>query len=822
MGNLCGCIALARKRGVDVLLNKESKRETPTVASFSPKQRFLGTDGAGAMSSNIKNTVTNLKRLLGKKFAEPCVQTDIARLPFKVTEGPDGGCLINVNYLGENVTYTPEAVMGMILGDVKLIGERDSGGPITDCVISVPVYFTDAERHAMLDASKIAGLNCLRLMNDTAATALGYGIYKTDLPEDKPIHTVIVDAGEMALQVCVIALQKGKLRVMSSAWDRNLGGADFDNVIVDHFVDEIKATKKLDVRTNARAMLRLRLACEKLKKILSANPEAPLNVECIMEDQDVSGHLTREKFEELAAGIFGRVTTPLQAALEQAGLKPEDIDSVELVGGSSRVPALFDLLKTFFGKEPSRTMNAKECVSRGCALQCAMLSPIFRVREFSVEEAVPYTVNFTWEKEPGQPTTSAVFKRGDSIPSTKMLTFYKSDKFSLSADYENDKTANLPAGSLAHIGDFTIGPPIPLPADGSDKAKLKVKVHINLHGILAVESVQAVEETEVEVEPVVAEKSEAAKPAENGEASKEDGEAPMEADAAAPAADEAAAPAAPAEPKKSVKVTKKDVPFVASLPGLGADAVTALFTMEKQLKDQDRHIEATNEAKNALEGYVYDMRNKLYGPLSDFIAEDAKPGFSSQLDKMEDWLYDEGEDVSREVYLEKLSELKKIGDPVEERYNEMSSRGPAAESLAAACEGFIRQAESVEKKYEHISAEDKAKVVSECQAAMAWLKEKQGLQETMPKHEVPVLMTHDIVKKLDTVKRVGEATMNKPAPPPPKKEEPAKEAAADGAGAGEEQKAADSEPMDTDGAANAEAPAAEGSAKEEGDAPMET
>jgi len=815
VGNLCSCIALARKRGVDVLLNKESKRETPSVASFTAKQRFLGTDGASAMSSNIKNTVVSLKRLLGKKFAEPSVQQDIAGLPYKVTEGPNGGCLINVSYLGEQVQYTPEAVMAMILGDIKLIGERDSGGPITDCVISVPVYFTDAERHAMLDASKIAGLNCLRLMNDTAAVALGYGIYKTDLPDDKPIHTVIVDVGEMALQVCVIALQKGKLRVMSSAWDRNLGGADFDSVIVSHFADEIMATKKLDVRSNARAMLRLRAACEKLKKILSANPEAPLNVECIMEDQDVSSHLTRDKFEELAAGILSRVTKPLQAALDQAGLKVEDINNVELVGGSSRLPALFDLIQSFFGKEPSRTMNAKECVSRGCALQCAMLSPIFRVREFSVEEAVPYTVNFTWEKEPGQPTTSAVFKRGDSIPSTKMLTFYKSDQFSLSADYDNDDTANLPAGSLAHIGDFTIGPPIPLP-EGGDKAKLKVKVHVNLHGILGLESVQAVEETEVIEEappaPVPA-------PAENGEAkAAEDGEAPKEGEegAAAMEADAPAADAPPAEPKKSIKVTKKDVPFVAALPGLPSETVTALLATEKELKEQDRMIEATNVAKNGLEAYVYSMRNRLHADLADFISDAARSEFSSALDKMEDWLYDEGEDVERQVYLEKLSELKKTGDPVAERFIESSSRGPKAESLAAACKGFIRQAESAEEKYAHIAAEDKAKVVEECQAAMKWLKEKQALQETLPKHEVPVLMTHDITKKLETVKRVCEAVMNKPAPPPPKKEEPAKEAAAPEAAAdGEAKPAQEAEAMETDGAAP-EAPAAEG------EAPMET
>mmetsp|Transcript_35480 Transcript_35480/g.100452 ORF Transcript_35480/g.100452 Transcript_35480/m.100452 type:complete len:803 (+) Transcript_35480:247-2655(+) len=780
VGNAASCIALARKRGVDLILNKESNRETPSLASFGTKQRFLGTDAKGVQATNIKNTVGNLKRLLGKKFNESDVQADIARMPFGVIEGRDGGCLISVQSLGEQMTYTPEAVMGMILGDLKAIGERDMGGTMTDCVISVPVYYTDAERHAMLDAARIAGLNCLRLMNDTAATALGYGIFKTDLPEDKPIHAVIVDAGEIALQVCVINLQKGKLKVLSSAWDRHLGGSDLDEAIFEHFCTEIMETKKLDVKTNQRACLRLRMACEKLKKTLSSNPEAVLSVECLMEDTDINGHLTREKFEELATDVLSRVNTPLEKALENAGLKPEDIDIIELVGGSSRVPAIYDTCKAFFCKEPSRTMNAKECVARGCALQCAMLSPIFRVREFSVEEAVPYTVNFTWEKEPGETTSTAVFKRGDTIPSTKMLTFYKAEPFAISADYDNDGTANLPEGSLTHIGDFTVGPPIPVP-EGEDKAKLKVKVHINLHGILAMESVQAVTETTIIEEPAPA-------PAENGakDTPMEDGAAPAEGEAPK---EEEAAPAA--EPKKTVKVHKTEVPFTSACPGLKSEVLAESISKEKSLKEHDRAVEETNERKNALEGYVYDMRNKLYDVYAPFISEEVKPGFLKQLDDMEEWLYDEGEDADRSVYIAKLSELAKVGDPVEERCREMSTRGPAAETLVACCNSFIALAKSGDAKYAHIPAEDLAKVVDECNVALTWIQEKQALQESMPKHEVPVLMTHDITKKVETVTRACESVLNRPPPPPPKKEEPAAPK--------EEAKPANEEPMETDG-----------------------
>lgn len=202
VGNDTSVVSMARKRGIDVLLNKESTRETPAVVNFSDKMRFLGTDGSAKMGLAPANTVNNLKRLIGSKFKDPAVQADIAKLPFSVTEGPDGGILVNVQYQGEQHSFTPQQLMAMVLVDLKKIAEAESGIPPVDCVLSVPVYYGEAERYAMLNAAQIAGLNCLRLINENTATALAYGIFKTDLPETDPVHVAFVDVGHSSTQVC--------------------------------------------------------------------------------------------------------------------------------------------------------------------------------------------------------------------------------------------------------------------------------------------------------------------------------------------------------------------------------------------------------------------------------------------------------------------------------------------------------------------------------------------------------------------------------------------------------------------------------------------
>ncbi|KAI3438271.1 hypothetical protein D9Q98_000706 [Chlorella vulgaris] len=809
LGDATSCIAVARKGGVDVLLNKESKRETPSVITFTHKQRMMGTDAVGGMSTNPRNTINQLKRLLGKKFSDPHVQEDLQHFPYKVEAGPNGECMFNVQYMDKSSLFTAEQLIAMLLVDLKLIAEAE-GCPVTECVLSVPVYYTEPERHAMLAAAQIAGLNCLRLLNETTATALSYGIYKTDLPEGDPVNVVFVDIGFSSTQVCVVALKKGQLQVLSNAWDRDLGGRNLDNVLFDHFVNEFNQRYKIDVRSQPRACHRLRMGCEKMKKVLTTNSEAPINVECIMNDVDASGLITREVFEEAATPVLDRLLSPIKQALADAGLEASQVSSVEVVGGSTRVPSVLRQLTDFFGREPSRTLNAKETVSRGCALQCAMLSPTFRVRDFQVLDSFPYGVQFSWDKD-GQQVTSTVFERGSLVPSAKMLTFYRSQPFTIKAEYTPD--SNIPSTADRSIGSFDVGP-FQLPA-GADKAKLKVKVMLNLNGVVVVEHAQVIEEEEYEEEAAAAAPAAADQPMEDADAAKAAG---AEGGAAAPeAADAAAAPApaaggdAPmaedavgaAEPQKVLKkrVKKHSVPFVSHTAALSADQLQKLYEVEVELALQARIQGETNDAKNALEAYIYGLRNRLSDALAPHIREEAKAALLEKLEALENWLYEEGEDEVKSVYTAKLADVRQLGDPVEARAANVAALPAAAASLRRACQSYL--AALGESRTAHLEEADKDAVAGECQAALDWLNEKEGLQKKVAKYDDPMLLAADVEKKEGTVRRVCEPILSKP-PPAPKKEE-----------------AAAAEDMDTDAEVGPQPPTEEEEQQARQETPME-
>lgn len=758
------------------------------------------------MTTNPANTISQIKRILGKRFDDPAVQADIGSFPFKVVAGPKGEALVEVDYLEKTMHFTPEQIMAALLVDLRELAEKEQGTPVSDAVISVPVFYTEAERHAMLTASQVAGFNCLRLLDETTATALAYGIYKTDLPENEAINVAFVDVGHNATQVCIVALKKGQLAVLANAWDRNLGGRDFDRVLFDHFTAEFDEKHKINVRSNPRSAYRLLRACERTKRVLTTNPEAPINVESLTPDVDANGMITRDVFEEKAKPILDRLLVPVQRAVQDAGLTPDQIHNVEVVGGSTRVASVLGLLTSYFGKEPSRTLNAKETPARGCALQCAMLSPAFKVREFQVQDAFPYGVQFSWDKD-GETVTSTVFERGSHVPSAKMLTFYRSEPFELTAEYTPD--SDIPSPAEKHIGKWTVGP-FPAPASGG-KSKLKVKIVLNLNGIVAVDTVNMVEEEEIEVAAAAEGAEEAAGAADTpmadagapaaadaGATGGENGAAAAGENGAAAAAAEAPAAdgkdaAAAAAPKKKVKTRKTPVPIKAVTGELSKDAVQKLYEAECEMALQARIQEETADARNAVESYVYSLRNRLADSLSSFTTDEKREELKAALEKAEDWLYDEGEDQPKSVYTAKLAELKKLGDPIERRAKEAEARPAACVALRQKAEGYLSLARSGEPNFVHLSAEELEQVAHEAESALAWLNEKEKLQAAAPAHEDPVLVVSDIEKKMDTISRVSDPILSKPPPKPEPVPAPAPAAAKD-AGAD----AAQGEGMDTE------------------------
>ncbi|KAL2493089.1 Heat shock 70 kDa protein 14 [Abeliophyllum distichum] len=784
-GNESCVVAVARQRGIDVVLNDESKRETPAIVCFGEKQRFLGTAGAASSMMNPKNTISQIKRLIGRQFSDPELQQDLKSLPFSVTEGPDGYPLIHARYLGEMRTFTPTQVLGMVLSDLKSIAEKNLNAAVVDCCIGIPVYFTDLQRRAVIDAATIAGLHPLRLIHETTATALAYGIYKTDLPENDPLHVAFVDVGHGSMQVCIAALKKGQLKILAHSFDRSLGGRDFDEVLLQHFAAKFKEEYKIDVFQNARACLRLRAACEKLKKVLSANPEAPLNIECLMDEKDVRGYIKREDFEQISVPILERVKKPLEKALAEAGLTVENIHTVEVVGSGSRVPAIMKILAEFFGKEPRRTMNASESVAKGCALECAILSPTFKVREFQVNESFPCPIALSWKGSAPDTQNGAVdnqqitvvFPKGNPIPSMKALTFYRTGTFTIDIQYADVSELQAPA----KISTYTIGP---FQSTNGERLKLKVKIRLSLHGIVSVESATLLEEEEVEV-PVVKESTEKQTKMETNEAPADSvppsgaetdvnmQDAKTDVPGAENGVPESGDKPVQMETDTKVEVPKKKVKRT-SVPvsehvygGIGTEEVQKAVEKEFEMALQDRIMEETKDKKNAVEAYVYDMRNKLTDKYQEFVVDSEREQFMAKLQEVEDWLYEDGEDETKGVYIAKLEELKKQGDPIEERYKEHIERGPVCDQLIYCINSYREAAMSNDPKFDHIDLADKQKVLNECVEAEAWLREKKQQQDALPKYATPVLLSANVRKKAEALDRFCRPIMMKPKPVKP-------------------------------------------------------
>ncbi|PKA45955.1 Heat shock 70 kDa protein 16 [Apostasia shenzhenica] len=751
VGNENCVIAVVKHRGIDVLLNDESKRETPAVVYFGDKQRFLGSAGAASAAMNPKSTISQVKRLVCQKFRDPDVQEDLSRLPFATSEAADGGILIHIQYMNEERTFTPVQILGMLFSHLKLIAEKNLENSVTDCVIGIPSYFTEVQRRAYLNAAAIAGLKPLRLMHDSAATALGYGIYKTDLPSSgEAVGIVFVDIGHCDTQVSVVTFEAGQMRVLSHASDPNLGGRDFDEVLFRYFAEKFKEQYNIDVYCHARACIRLRNACEKMKKVLSANAEAPLSIECLMEEKDVKGFIRREEFEMLSSNLLQRFLVPCKKALIDAGLQMDRVQSVELVGSGSRIPAITRILSGLFRREPSRTLNASECVARGCALQCAMLSPIFRVREYEVQDSFPFSIGISSDEGPISTLTSKIlFRKGQPFPSVKVLTFHRFSKLNLKAFYadENDMTVGL--GPI--ISNFLISP---FQAPQSGKTKVKVRLRLNLHGIVYVESASVIEDESNSEDTHIPDMDNFASEAAAGNYSTvrnvENG---------------SCAPADHHDRTSNNRFSKRhEIPVSEMIyGGMTKAELLEAQEQEKQLAYQDHVMEQTKDKKNALEAYVYEVRSKLFERYRSFATEGEKDGISRSLQQTEEWLYEDGDDESEKVYAAKLNELKMLVDPIESRYKDEKARAHATRDLLNCIVEYRMAVKSV-ANYERDA------VINECNKAEHWLREKSQQQDTLPKNADPVLWSHEIRKRTEAVDMACRNILGKSKASPPRTE----------------------------------------------------
>lgn len=635
LGNDNTVIACARNRGIDIIVNEVSNRSTPSLVGFGMKNRFIGESAKNQQTSNIKNTVDNLKRILGLNYSDPDFEIEKKFFTAPLVENEDGQISAKVRFAGEQQEFTSTQLTAMFLNKIKDITAKETKGNIVDICLSVPVWYTEKQRRAASDACKIAGLNPVRIVNEVTAAAVGYGVFKqNDLPEDKPKIVAFVDIGHSSYQVSIAAVKKGELKILGSACDKHFGGRDFDHAIANHFAEEFKGKYKIDVKENPKAFYRVLAASEKVKKVLSANSSAPINIESLMNDVDVSSSLTREELEEYVKPLLERVHVPIEIALKDAGITTDDIDSIEVIGGCTRVPSLKAKLSEIFGKQLSFTLNQDEAIARGNAFICAMHSPTLRVRPFKFEDFNPYSVSYFWDKEEEDEDHMEVFPRGGTFPSTKIITLFRKGDFEVEAKYTNKE--ELPAGVESQIAKWTIKGVVP--NEGETSIATKLKLRNDPSGFYTIESAYTVEEKLVK---------ELVEPKEGEEVDPE------------------------AEPEyKEVKklVKKNDLTIEMTSAALPEDKRQALFEKESALVVADKLVADTEDRKNALEEYIYELRGKLEDQYKDFASDAEKEKLTALLMKTEDWLYDDGYDSTKAKYIAKYEELASIGNLIKGRY----------------------------------------------------------------------------------------------------------------------------------------------------------
>ena len=722
-----------------------------TLVGFGPKCRYLGEPAKNQEPFNLKNTVSSLKRLAGRSLNDPDTQIEreYVTAPLVDIKGQVGAEVI---YMGEKQQFTATQLCSMFFSKIKTTASKELKLPVSDIVISVPPWFTDVQRRSIMDAAEISGLKLLRLINDTTATALGWGIPKLDLPtgDEKPKRVAFVDIGHSNYTCSIVEFKKGELAVKSTAYDRHFGGRDFDKALVAHFAREWKEKYKIDIYSNFKALYKVTQNVEKMKKILSANAQAPIAIESLMNDVDVQGMLKRAQLEELLQPLLERATVPLEQALAEAKLKVEDIDSIEIVGGCTRVPSLKERISKFFGKPLSATLNQDEAVARGCAFSCAILSPVFRVRDFSVHDIVNYPIEFNWEQSPDIPdedTSLTVFNKGNVMPSTKILTFYRKQPFDLEARYA--KPDMLPGKMNPWIGRFSVKGVKP---NGEDEFMIcKLKARLNLHGVLNVEQGYYVEDVEVE-EPIPEEKENEKKEEEKKEDKKEgdvsvspaprmfkdqscpktttkvknfaknlfgsnksstNNESPPLTTSDPQAMDTAAEANGTVEPPKpktrKIKKTQKkgDLPLSSGTASLDQATKDAAAEKEGAMFMEDKLVADTEEKKNDLETYLYDLGNKIDEEYAPFVTDAEKKNFKEKLAETTEWVCEgDGEDASKNVYIAKMDEIRFIAGPIVGKYNDKMEQ----ERLAREEEKAKKQAElEAKKKAEEEAAAAKKK-----------------------------------------------------------------------------------------------------------------
>lgn len=415
LGTTYSCVGIYKNGAVEIIPNDQGNRITPSYVAFVEEERLVGEAAKNQATINPTQTVFDVKRLIGRRFSEPSVQKDKQLLPFQIAER-DGKPVINVDVKGQKKTLFPEEVSAMVLIKMKEIAESHLGREVKNAVVTVPAYFNDAQRQATKDAGAIAGLNVIRIINEPTAAAIAYGLDKKGVEK----NILVYDLGGGTFDVSLLTIDSGVFEVVATSGDTHLGGEDFDQRVMDHFIKVFKKKTGKDLKTDKRSLQKLRREVEKGKRALSSTHQVKIEVENLMDGIDFSETLTRAKFEELNNDLFQKTLKPVRQVLEDADMRKEEIHEIVLVGGSTRIPKIQQLIKEFFnGKEPSRGINPDEAVAFGAAVQAGILSGEAQENEMILLDVTPLTLGI----ETVGGVMSPLIKRNVVIPTKKSQIF---------------------------------------------------------------------------------------------------------------------------------------------------------------------------------------------------------------------------------------------------------------------------------------------------------------------------------------------------------------------------------------------------------------